>query len=775
MDNNQLFFWQKCLTKIEDSNDESGGWRGLCHRATTRQSLDRSGMADVETSELLFRLNEVLLNTTEKVGQSSVMSLVDTLCSQMQNSADKKFGKQYETITPKGLPRSYTEARRVLIDGRHSVLVNFPAPSVFTIDNHACVSLKQTIQILAGHHGGFDFVWDATKGKKCEKGLSGSRAATDACIELRRMLENRHGKQSKYAMKTSIGWVSFWSDSFLKSFIKQKDNSVWLYCVTISPPKEDISKGVYTQVLAIGKSGQDHSAVVEHFHNEINELEKGFQCYYASDNNIRQVAFSLLYHSADRPERHGILNTLDEGVYGKVTNYSMEIDNKKFPACKDCYKRLISNLKENTNERRECNNCFCWNIDPNDKKQQNMKVPKDYPQRTEVLNIDGIPMQPPLGREPGRKHIGPIRLSTKWLLQACEFAYEARRQNLWTKQDIMKDYLRTCCVSLGRIAIIDRIATEDRKNKTHSSVEAYCPKIWLGKDCFDNCMFPDMPMHALAHGMGKDVIQFFHDIFTNFKVATAFGTFANKIIHEVASFRLDWCKPKSYPVSGWVGENMMAFLRLSSYLYGMYLLNHPLPQEQKPLQSAMQRMLNAYLAMLSILMSVNEAIYKQYSMVDNTVKLFMSASHYCDLEFIPNVTDTTTKKKIRAVDLLSLDEIHTVLYSLHVTDDGGKGARDCLDAVKTKSLKKKLDLRGLDVKGTKTDLQLRLFSHILDRSVSFPCNNDIGTSNTSKTQKTKMVWENGAWVSITANIVSQIKTLGPLIWIWYVFRFGTSL
>lgn len=739
VDNNQLYFWQKYLTKKKDCNKVSGGWRGLCHRAITRQELDRSGMADVEMSELLFHLNDVLLNTTSKVGQSSVMSLVDKLCSQMQNSADKKFGNHYETITPEGLPRTYNEARRVLIDGVFSVSVNFPAPSVFTIENHACVSLKQTIQMMAGHRGGFDFIWDASNGEKSEKGLNGTMAAKDACLDTRKVLTKLHGAESEYVTKTSIGWVSFWSDSFLKSFVKQKDNSVWLYCVTISPPKEDISKGIYTQVLAIGKSGQDHTAVVEHFHNEIKELEKGFQCYYTSDNNIRHVAFSLLYHSADRPERQSILNTLGEGIYGKVTNYAMEIDPKKFPACKDCYKRLISNLKENTNERRECNNCFCWNIDPNDPKQQNMKVPEGYPQHEdEVLNRDGSTrMQPPIGREPGRTHIGPIRLSTKWLMQACEFAYEGRRQG-WTKTN-MKEYLRTCCVSLYRIEIIDRIATEDKKNKTHSSVEVYCPKIWLGKDCFDRCLFPDMPMHALAHGMGGDVMVFFHDIFTNFKRGEAFGTFANKIIHEVASFRLDWCKPKSYPRSGWVGENIMAFLRLSSYLYGMYLLNHPLPQEQKSLQAAMQRMLNAYLSMLSILMSVDEAIYKQYSMIENSVKLFMTASHYCDLEFIPNETDTTTKKKIKAVDLLSLDEIHTVLDTLHVTNCGGKDARERLDAISIKSLKRKLESIKLDVKGTKPDLQLRLFSHILDRSVSFPCNNDIGTSNTSKTKT--MVWK----------------------------------
>ena len=691
------------------------------------------------------------------------MSLVAKLCSQMQDSAHKKFGNRHGTITPPGLPQTYANARTTLIDGRYSVLVNFPRPSVFTIGNHACVSLKQTIQMLAGHRGGFDFTYDASNGQKSTKGLNGTRAATDACIEVRRMLEDQHGKKSKYVLETSIGWVSFWSDSFLKCYTKQKDNSVWLYCVTISPPMEDISKGIYTQVLAIGKSGQDHSAVVQHYHDEIKELEKGFKCYYASDNNIRQVAFSLLYHSADRPERHSILNTLSEGIYGKVSNYAVELDNKKLPACKDCYKRLISNLKENTNERRECNKCFCWNIDPNDKKQQNMKVPKDYPKHTEVLNIDGIPMRPPIGREPGRKHIGPIKLSNKWLLQACEFAYEARRQQLWN-QAHLKDYLRSCCVNEKRYMFIDRIATEDRKNKTHSSVEAYCPKIWFGKDCFERCICPDMPMHALAHNQGKHAIQFFDDIFTNALVGTKFERFVNEIIHEVDSFRLDWCKVKSYPIGAWVAENVMAFLRLSSYLYGMYLLNNPLPQEQKPLQAAMQRMLNAYLAMLSILMSVNEAIYKQYSRIDNTVKLFMTASHYCHLEFLRHVKTKTTKDKTRVVDLLSMDEIHSVLHAFHITDLGGKDARERLNQVKTTALKKKLDLKGLDVKGSKTDLQLRLFSHILDHSVSFPCNNDNSTSDTSEVKS--LVWEKGAWVSFTANIAWQIETIGPLSWIW---------
>jgi len=35
----------------------------------------------------------------------------------------------------------------------------------------------------------------------------------------------------------------FWSDSFLRSFVKQNNNSVWISTVTISPPADKISTG----------------------------------------------------------------------------------------------------------------------------------------------------------------------------------------------------------------------------------------------------------------------------------------------------------------------------------------------------------------------------------------------------------------------------------------------------------------------------------------------------------------------------------------------------
>ena len=54
------------------------------------------------------------------------------------------------------------------------------------------------------------------------------------------------GVDEKKRKQTKIGWMIFWSDSFLNSFIKQKDNSVWVLTVTICPPENTKFSGRYT-------------------------------------------------------------------------------------------------------------------------------------------------------------------------------------------------------------------------------------------------------------------------------------------------------------------------------------------------------------------------------------------------------------------------------------------------------------------------------------------------------------------------------------------------
>ena len=66
-----------------------------------------------------------------------------------------------------------------------------------------------------------------------------------------------------------------WSDAFLRCFIKQKENSVWIIMVTVCLPENKKSSGLYTYDLVMGKSSEDHTEVIEFYLEQILELKKG--------------------------------------------------------------------------------------------------------------------------------------------------------------------------------------------------------------------------------------------------------------------------------------------------------------------------------------------------------------------------------------------------------------------------------------------------------------------------------------------------------------------
>ena len=565
MSPNQMYMLKKYQSKAMNPDDDTGGYRSLCGYAIGDKKTASIISATPKQANLIFRLNSVLLNA--KSGTNSkhissrdeVMDLVASILEECEEEAQKKSDIAMSFCD--GLPRTANAARSSIMEGPNSIMGNFPCPEVFTIDNHACVSLKETIRILAGHDGDFEFLFDVEKGRSMD-GLNGTAAADELLQRVKEAIEKHNPDMIN---ETNIGWGYFWSDSFLKCFIKQKENSVWLYTVTICPKLEDIGTGKYTQVLAIGKSGQDHSGVISHYHREIQELMKPFKCYFGSSNKISNVAFGLLYHAGDRPERFSILNTLSEGHFGRVTNWSANPSREKFPACNKCYEQIKQMVNENNFKPLNCEECFGWELRPGDPAQDDCPVPNGYPKETlEMERGDGSKIEPPIGREPGREKIGPIRLTTHWLIQASEYAYEAVRTGKWTSA-ACSAYLRSCNISESRRKIIYEAAVYDRNAKTRRSHDAYVPDVWMIRDCFDT-LLPDMPLHLLAHGIGDDVIHLNHSILTSQGAAADFTRFANRILSDIASFNLDWCKPKLYPKSAWIGENIMAFVRLSTYL-----------------------------------------------------------------------------------------------------------------------------------------------------------------------------------------------------------------
>ena len=87
-------------------------------------------------------------------------------------------------------------------------------------------------------------------------------------------------------------------------------------------------------------------------------------------------------------------------------------------------------------------------------------------------------------------------------------------------------------------------------------------------------------MHGLVHGIIPDVMDILHSILSHHKKLTAFNDFENLIMHDVASFGLDYCNVKSRSKANWVAENSMAFMRLFLYLYGMFLSKNQLCTEE---------------------------------------------------------------------------------------------------------------------------------------------------------------------------------------------------
>ena len=650
---NQVYFYQKQRHKSENEEDNTGGYMGLTERALGKnRSLVK--IAQKFESELIFRLNAVLLNST-RLGSIDVMDLVKLLCSKI---SDHEISR---------IPKSYTEVRQVIIDGTFSTMVNFPCPRVFEIDGHACVSLKESIQIMAGHHGDFQFAWDCEEGERNEEGLNGSAAAAHLVGDVTLALNNGNGLT---VGNTNIGWVYLWSDSYLNSFVKQKDNSVWILTATISPSAKDLSKRKFTVVLAIGKSSSDHTKVIEQFYKEISELKKGFKCYSSRHNRLVNVAFSLLYHSADRPERHSLTNTLDEGTYGLVSNYSAVICQEKLPACQKCYRYLLERIINNKKgDRPSCDNCLCWTIKECESDEEAIyPVPSKYPGHTELEpRPDKSVVKPPKGREPGRAFIGNKRLSTAWLIQACSYAYEARRQRQWN-MDEFHDWLRSCNVNKARRQIIALAADIDAANgkcRSLEEIQEILPQLWYLFDLFDRSLLPDMPMHLLAHGVSDDVIHLFEEILKHFGLHSKFAKFANTYISDMESWNLSWLKLKAYPKASWVGENTMAYMRIQSYLYGIFLVNHG-PKGKDPVEvqaasdenrfgsnkpqdtedvsalvNSMRRMSNGFQAMISRVMS---RVNQDPDEALNHIKLFMSLYNHCDSLFEPSCGEKPSDK-----------------------------------------------------------------------------------------------------------------------------------
>ena len=266
--------------------------------------------------------------------------------------------------------------------------------------------------------------------------------------------------------------------------------------------------------------------------------------------------------------------------------------------------------------------------------QRTVKVEKGHP-CLKKKPLKGLLSEKTLKeRELGRPNIGPVKLTGKWLGEALEITYMAMHSGAWSSPAAHK-FLKTCNVITSLVDSVVKLALKDRKEKRVSGKKQYVPNIWSLPGLYDKFKLLDLPMHALAHRMITDTMNIFHQILSRYNKFQAFLRFANPVLKAVASMRLDYCMVKILPKAAWVGENVMGYTRLLSYLYGMFLSSTPLKAKEddttQKIVANMRFMLNSLQSLMSVLMTSHQTNVESKDRiteksVDNHMKLLMSTS-----------------------------------------------------------------------------------------------------------------------------------------------------
>ena len=80
-----------------------------------------------------------------------------------------------------------------------------------------------------------------------------------------------------------------WSDSFLRLYVKQKYNNVWMYTITLPDPGGNATSPVHTYCVAVGAGALDHTSVIDWYATEVDSLMEGTDYYCAFMNKVIHV------------------------------------------------------------------------------------------------------------------------------------------------------------------------------------------------------------------------------------------------------------------------------------------------------------------------------------------------------------------------------------------------------------------------------------------------------------------------------------------------------
>jgi hypothetical protein len=178
---------------------------------------------------------------------------------------------------------------------------------------------------------------------------------------------------------TKYGSVIFWLDRFIKLFVKQKDNNIWIMTITIPNPDGCATSKYHTYCLTIGKSRNDHQAVIDFYLKEVATLTKGVILFDPFHIKYIKVQMGLITYITNRPERHVIVHQSQAGVFSKRTLWSACIDKNNLPYFDKCFAKevfLLLGDRHSDSPLLRCGRCCQWDMEsslPSNKNSRPLK------------------------------------------------------------------------------------------------------------------------------------------------------------------------------------------------------------------------------------------------------------------------------------------------------------------------------------------------------------------------------------------------------------------
>ena len=253
-----IYFWQDYVCNLED--EICGGFRGIVWRSAMKRDLfDSERISTLRDARLMFNMTQHTMNNTEEQNEIFLEIMQD-----LQDSNPN---------IDESIPTDQQSAREILMEGKYGIFGNLPHEDVFELEGHACVSLVGLLKHLIAHKIPIGF-----KEQTDIEGDTRDMNNTNGCSTIEELLtymkeQNPENKPTKY------GSYLLWSDGFIRSFIKQKDNNVWILTVTFPDPDGCATSKFHTCCLAVGKSSNDHKPVIDHYLQEIETLAKGIDVF----------------------------------------------------------------------------------------------------------------------------------------------------------------------------------------------------------------------------------------------------------------------------------------------------------------------------------------------------------------------------------------------------------------------------------------------------------------------------------------------------------------